>query len=204
MEATMNRRLALCFFTLFAGLALSTPAQDIQVNHENKTVAITVTKSVEVQPELGSVQIGYRNQGLLRSSVYEENGRQAQKIIESLLAAGVKKEDIQTEAVELVRVDESPQEPQREGPPRFEASQTWKIRAPVGEVQKVVDQAVAAGANQVSDVAWSVVDPDALDVRGRGEAIAKARQIAYEMAKSLGEKAGTLVYIEWRTFRFIF
>jgi uncharacterized protein YggE len=191
----MNRRLAMCFLLLFAGLALSTRAQDIQVNRENKTVAISVTKSIEVQPELGSVQIGYRNQGLLQSSVYEENGRQAQKIIESLLIAGVKKEDIQTEEVQLVRVDESPQESQHEKPPRFEAVQTWKIWAPVGEVQKVVDQAVAAGANDVSEVVWSVADPDALDVKARGEAISKARQIADEMAKSLGGKAGSLLYI---------
>jgi uncharacterized protein len=176
----MNRRLAMCFLLLFAGFALSTRAQDIQVNRENKTVAVSVTKSVEVQPELGSVQIGYRNQGRLQSSVYEENGRQAQKIIEALLAAGVKREDIQTEAVQLGR---------------FEAAQTWKIRVPIGGVQKVVDQAVAAGANDVSDVVWSVADPDALDVKARGEAISKARQIADEMAKSLGGRVGGLLYV---------
>jgi len=191
----MNRRLVMCFLVLFAGFALSTRAQDIQVNRENKTVAVSVTKSVEVQPELGSVQIGYRNQGRLQSSVYEENGRQAQKIIEALLAAGVKKEDIQTEAVQLGRVDEPSRESQQEKAPRFEAAQTWKIRVPIGAVQKVVDQAVAAGANDVSDVVWSVADPDALDVKARGEAISKARQIVDEMAKSLGGRVGGLLYV---------
>jgi len=133
----MNRRLAMCFLLLFAGFALSTRAQDIQVNRENKTVAVSVTKSVEVQPELGSVQIGYRNQGRLQSSVYEENGRQAQKIIEALLAAGVKREDIQTEAVQLGRVDEPSRESQQEKAPRFEAAQIWKIRVPIGGSKKL-------------------------------------------------------------------
>ena len=45
------------------------------------------------------------------------------------------------------------------------------------------------------DVVWSVADPDALDVKARGEAISKARQIVDEMAKSLGGRVGGLLYV---------
>jgi hypothetical protein len=151
---------------------------------------------VEVQPEFGTVQIGYRNEGHTQDSVYEENGRQAQKIIEALLAAGVKKADIQTVSLDLNRVDDSSgeQRPKRE-PLRYQALQTWRIRAPIGEVQKVVDQAVAAGANNISEIVWAVKDLDALDAKARGEAIAAARQVAGEMAQALGGKVGGLLYV---------
>ena len=180
----------------FAILALPARAQNIQVNRENKTVAVSVTKSVEVLPDYASVQIGYRNRGAEQASVYEENGRHAEKIISALLAAGMKKEDIQTQGLDLGRVEDSSQEQEKEKKePLFEATQTWAVRAPIGSVQNVVDHAVAAGANTVSDVQWAVADPDSLDARAREEAIAKARQVAEEMAKSLGGKVGGLLYV---------
>jgi uncharacterized protein len=181
-------------FLLFMA-ALSARAQNIQVNRENKTVAVSVTRSVEVQPDYASVQIGYRNRGSEQASVYEENGRHAEKIISALLAAGVKKEDIQTQGLDLARVDDQQQDKDKSKEPLFEATQIWAVRAPIGSAQNVVDHAVAAGANTVSDVQWAVVDPDSLDARAREAAMANARQVADEMAKSLGGKAGGLLYV---------
>jgi uncharacterized protein YggE len=180
-----------------ATLVFSTRAQDIQVNRENKTVAVSVTRSVEVPPDYAWVQLGYRNRGPEQAAVYEENGRHAEKIISALLAAGVKKSDIQTQSLDLARVDESSQDQDKEKSkePVFEAAQTWTVRAPIGSVQNVVDQAVAAGANAVNDVQWAVADPDALDARARGAAMDNARRVADEMAKSLGGKAGGLLYV---------
>lgn len=119
----MKLRLAIGILFL-AILALPARAQNIQVNRENKTVAVSVTKSVEVQPDYASVQIGYRNRGSEQASVYEENGHHAEKIISALLAAGIKKEDIQTQGLDLGRVDDSSQEQEREKdkPPLFEAT----------------------------------------------------------------------------------
>lgn len=47
----------------------------------------------------------------------------------------------------------------------------------------------------MSDIQWAVADPDSLDARAREEAITKARQVADEMAKSLGGNAGGLLYV---------
>jgi uncharacterized protein YggE len=191
----MNRRNLLGTSFLLLLIAVSTRAQDVQVSRENKTVAVTVTKGVEVQPEFGIVYIGYRNDGRMKDSVYEENGRQAQKILEALLAAGVKKADIQTESLDLSRVDDSWREQKQSKEVQYQAALTWKIRAPIGEVQKVVDLAVEAGANHVGEVVWAVKDPDALDAQARMAAVAKARQLAEEMAQTLGGKVGGLLYV---------
>jgi len=189
------RKRIVWFFLLLATWTLPAQAQDIQVSRENRTVAVSVTKTVEVSPEFASVEIGYSNRGREQSSVYEENGRQTEKVINALLAAGVKKEDIQTETLDLGPADESSREEGKEKESLFEATQTWTIRAPLGSVQKVVDHAVAAGANKVSEILWLVSDPNALDVKARQQAVVQAQQVAEEMAKSLGGKLGNLLYV---------
>jgi len=171
--------------------------QGVSVSRENKTVAVTVTESLEVQPEIGIVNLGYHNFGRTQEGAYEENGRAAGKIIEALLKAGVKKEDIQTETLQLGRSDEifkqAAQKQDKEL--QFQAQQTWKVRAPIGEVQKVVDQAVAARANDIQEVEWIVKDQAAIDAKARALAIAKARGVAEEMVHSLGGKVGVLLYV---------
>jgi uncharacterized protein len=191
----MNRRYVFGGSFLLLIISVSTRAQDVRVSRENKTVAVTVTKSVEVQPELGIVYVGYHNDGRTKDSVYDENSREAQKILEALLAAGVKKADIQTESLDLSRVDDSWREQKQNKEVQYKAAQTWKIRVPIGEVQKVVDLAVEAGANHVSDVVWAVKDPDALDTQARAAAVANARQLAEQMAQTLGGKVGGLLYV---------
>jgi uncharacterized protein len=191
----MNHKHLLTLSSLLVTASFSTPAQNVEVSRENKTAAVTITKSIEVQPEFGMVQIGYHNEGRTQDSVYEENGRQAQKIIAALLAAGVKKSDIQTESVDLSPVGDSSRGEKQDKERRYEATQSWRIRAPIGEVQKVVDQAVTAGANNVSEIIWAVNDLDALDAQARREAVTKARALAEEMAQSLGGKVGGLLYV---------
>jgi len=51
-----------------------------------------------------------------------------------------------------------------------------------------------AGANDVSDPEWTVADPVALEAQAYGAALAKARQIAEQMALGLGAQLGDLVY----------
>lgn len=60
--------------------------------------------------------------------------------------------------------------------------------------QAVVDLAVKNGANEVEDVEWEVADPVALQAKASGAALAKAREVAEQMAKGLGAKLGDLVY----------
>ena len=191
----MNRTPLLVTALLMLFIAYPTRAQNILVSRENKTVSVTVTKSVDVQPEIGMVQVGYHNTGRTQSAVYEENATISRKIIEALLGAEVNKADIQTETLLLGRIDNSYQKLQPEREPQFEATQSWRVRVPVGQVQKVVDHAVAAGANDVGDVSWVVADPDALDAKARGLALAKARETAQEMAQSFGRKVGEVLYI---------
>ncbi len=170
-------------------------AQDIQVNRQNKTISVTADESAAADAEVAVLEIGYHNFGITQDAAFQENVRVAERITKTLLDAKVPKANIETEKLHLARteIDEKwTAEMKKER--QFTAEQSWHVTVSASEAQVVVDLAVKAGANEVGDVEWNVVDPVALQAKAGGAALAKARSIADQMAKGLGTKLGELVY----------
>jgi len=186
-------------FLLFAitviAITGSLLAQDIQVNRQNKTIAVTADESTTADAEIAVLAIGYHNYGLTQDAAFKENVRAAERVTNALLDAKVPKANIETEKLRLTRteVDEkwtADMKKERQ----FVAEQSWHVTVSASEAQAVVDLAVRAGANEVDDVEWNVADPLALQAKVGGAALAKAKTIADQMAKGLGTKLGELVY----------
>jgi hypothetical protein len=55
-------------------------SQDIQVNRQNKTVAITADESVTADAEIAGLEIGYHNFGSTKDAAFQENVRVADRI----------------------------------------------------------------------------------------------------------------------------
>jgi len=184
------------FLTFVLVLSVSQAlSQDIQVNRQNKTIAVTAEESVTADPEIAVVAIGYHNYAPSQNAAFRENVRTSDTIMEAMLAAGVPKSGIETEKLRLGRVEPDEKwtaELKKER--QFEAQQSWHISLQVSNAQVLVDLAVRSGANEVEDVDWNVADPLALQSKASGAALAKARAIAGQMAKGLGTKLGELVY----------
>jgi|SRR5579864_9213934 len=170
-------------------------SQDIQVNRQNKTIAVTADDSAESDAEVAVLTIGYHNYGQSQEAAYEENVRASNAISKALLAAGISKNNIETEKLELARaeVDEK-WTPEMKRERQFSAQQSWKVTISTLQAQTIVDLAVQNGANEVEDVEWNVVDPVALQAKAGSAALAKARRIAEQMANGLNAKLGDLVY----------
>jgi len=188
----MLRRLLCLLPILIAGSALS---QDIQINRQNKTIAVTADESVTADAEVAVVAIGYHNYALTQDAAFRENVRVAAQITQALLQAKIAADNIETEKLTLghVQTDQSWTD-QMKKERVYEGEQSWHVNLPVAQAQAVVDLAVKAGANEVDDVEWNVIDPVALQAKASGAALAKARSIAEQMAKGLGTKLGELVY----------
>jgi uncharacterized protein YggE len=171
--------------------------QEVQVNRQNRTIAVQVAETIEVEPELAIVRVGYHSFGLTQEAVYEENSRVGSRIIDALLAAGLKKESIETETARLGRVDSEYKEwtSEERKRNRFEAEQIWSIRVAPSEAQKVADQAIAAGANELQEVSWIVRNPADLEAKTIGTALAKARDLAEQMAQKFGGKIAEPLFV---------
>ncbi|HLB93556.1 MAG TPA: SIMPL domain-containing protein [Terriglobales bacterium] len=170
-------------------------AQDIQVNRQNKTIAVTAEASTTADAEVAGLEIGYHNFGLTQDAAFQENVRAAGKITKALLDAKVPKGNIETEKLRLARTEfDEKWTAEMKKERQFTADQSWHVTVSASEAQAVVDLVVDAGANEVDDVDWNVTDPVALQAKAGGAALAKARAIADQMAKGLGTKLGELVY----------
>jgi uncharacterized protein len=188
----MSNKLAWLCPVLISAMCLG---QDIQVNRQNKTIAVTAEESVSADAEIAVLAIGYHNYALDHDSAFRENVRAAEKILKALLDAKVPVENIETEKLNLARVEPDQRWTEEMKKQRvFEAQQSWHVSVPVAQAQTIVDSIVKAGANEVDDVEWAVADPVALQAKASGAALVKARSIAEQMAKGLGTKLGDLVY----------
>jgi hypothetical protein len=169
--------------------------QDIQVNRQNKTIAVIADDSITADAEVAIVSIGYHNYAATQSAAFRENLRAADQITNALVRAKVPDNNIETEKLRLGPIDPDQKWTEEMKKQRaFEAQQGWHVTVSSAHAQAVVDLAVAAGANEIDDVDWNVADPIALQAKASGAALTKARSIAEQMAKGLGTKIGELVY----------
>jgi len=159
-----------------------------------KTIEISATEKVEVPAETATVKLGYQNQATGKDAAYAENTRTANRIVQSLLDAGVPKEAIETESLSLTH-DEDRFGGKPQQPATFTAAQQWQIQSKASEAQKIVDIAVAAGANQIESVDWTVADPQKLDDRAYAAALARAKAVAEQTATHTSVKLGPIISI---------
>jgi uncharacterized protein YggE len=182
--------------TLFAALLFPSAilAQTGNEPSPQKTIEISATEKVEVPAETATLKIGYQNQASSKDAVYAENARTANQIVQALLGAGVPKDAIETESLSLARDDNRfGAKPQQAA--SFSASQEWLIHSKASEAQKIVDIAVAAGANQIESVDWTVGDPKKVEDKAYAAALARAKVIAEQTAVQAGVKLGGIISI---------
>src|SRR5580692_7655199 len=80
-------------------------AQDIQVNRQNKTIAVTADESTTADAEVAVLAIGYHNYGLTQDAAFRENVQAADRITKALLDAKVPKTNIETDKLRLSRTE---------------------------------------------------------------------------------------------------
>ncbi len=185
-------RPTLSLIAVSIGMLLAPLAQPQHVATDRKTIEISATEKTVVAADIATVKIGYQNLSATKDAAYGENTRVANKIIQAILDAGVPKDAIETESLRLEQEQERySQKPDQ--PLKFSANQQWKVYSKASEAQKIVDIAIAAGANQIEDIEWSVSDPAQLDAKAYAAAISRAKSIAEQTASQTGLKLGDII-----------
>ena len=94
----------ICAVTLAANAHAS--AQTIQVNRENRTIAITATDRVLVMADTATVHIGFLAYGPDSDSAYATGSRISNAIVKALTSAGIPSDTIQSENQNVAPVQE--------------------------------------------------------------------------------------------------
>lgn len=191
----MMGRLALYSVLVLAAQPIAAAsAQSQHASSDRKTIEITATAKVLVAANIATIKLGYQNISATKDAAYEENTRTANKIINAILDAGVPKEAIETESLKLER--EQDQYGAKSGQPtKYLAFQEWQIHSAAPDAQKIVDIAIAAGANQIESVEWSVRGPEELEAKAYTAALNRAKSLAEQTASNTGLKLGEIISI---------
>lgn len=187
-------------FAAFCGCCLivaAAGAQQIQVNKDNRTLAITASDSASAMADTATVHIGFVVYAPDAKAAYAKGSELSNAIVTALHAAGIANADIQSESQNLAETQQYELEklpPAEQAQRKFQVRQSWTVKTKADDAAKMLNTAVNAGANQSGQIDWSVADENALEAKAAGKALARARAIAAQMAHGLGIQLGELIY----------
>lgn len=171
--------------------------QTIQINQNNRTIAVTATDKADADPDVAIVTVGYAIYSPDSASAYQKGSQLSNAILDALKKAGTPDKAIESQAQNLGRTDfsENDRSTVEERKQRqFTLSQSWRVKAVAKDAAAVLHVAIEAGANESGHIDWELSDHGALQAKAAEKALVHAREIATQMASGLNAHLGALVY----------
>ena len=183
-------------FVLAAALSLVTPA--LAQTEVPPTISVTGEGTVSVPPDLAQIDAGVASDGKTAREASEANNAAMGKVLLALKGAAIEEKDYQTSRLSLQPLyTQSAQNrtgPVVTGPPAvvgYRASNRVSIKLrDVAKVASVIDLLVAAGANDIGNINFTVTQASKLLDEAREKAVADAKRKAEIYAKAAGVTLG--------------
>ncbi|MGO8932472.1 MAG: SIMPL domain-containing protein [Terracidiphilus sp.] len=170
-----------------AAVAQQPGPPELKIDSANRTLAVTGSDSISVEPEIAVLHIGFDTQPEDAKSAYADGARASNAIIEAIKQAGIPEDAIHSESQYLDRDWSKPH--------KFKLSQQWTVKVKPVRAAEILDIAVTAGATSSGQIEWTVEDEKALEAEALDRAASRARQDAVVLAKSMGVSLGSLIYV---------
>ena len=187
----MPTKYALLSIALLSASAVA-PAQqtaqpEMKVDSTNRTLTVSATDSISVEPDVATLHIGFDTQLEDAQAAYADGARASNAIIAAMKQAGIAEASIQSVSQYLDR-DYTKQH-------KFKLSQQWTVKVPPARAAEILDVAVTAGATSSGQIEWTVNDENALEAQALDKAASRARENAQVLAKGMGVSLGNLIYV---------
>lgn len=176
-----------------ATAALSAGAQQasqpqLRIDSSNRTLTVTASDEVTVEPEVAILHIGFETQPASAKDAYAGGAETSNTIIQALKQAGVPESAIHSESQFLQRDYSVPKSH------KFVLHEQWTVKTTPKRAAELLDVAITAGANSSGQIEWTVSDERALENQALDKAAARAKADATELAKGMGVRLGALIY----------
>lgn len=182
--------------SLFLIAGVISAALDIQSkwNETENTITVSDTGTVYAKPDLAIATASVVNEAETVDEALSVNTEKMNAVIEAMKEEGVEEKDLKTTTFNIY-----PRYEWREASQYYptgerilvgyEVRQSLQIKIrDLENVGQIIQEAADAGANQISDLQFTIDDQDELKKQARGEAILKAKTKAEELAGQLGVK----------------
>jgi uncharacterized protein YggE len=178
------KRIALTIFLLAVAAA---PAM-AQNAPQTATLTADGVGMVFAQPDTVIITIGVTTRGDTPAAALDANSTDMQSVIDAILGAGVDEADVTTSGFSISPVysnQRDEQQPQRITGYTVSNQVTVRIRD-IATSGDVLNQVVAAGANQINGIRFDIAEPQPLQDEAMAAAIADAQRKAELMAEAAG------------------
>jgi uncharacterized protein len=164
---------------------------------EDDVIAVTGSGRFNASPDVAVLTLGVDASGPALAEVTADAGRRMTAVLARVKSFGVADADIATVvySVEPRMAPMAPIDPgRRDEPPRIVGYRVTNVVQvavrKISDAAPILDAAVAAGANTVRGIRFTLADPSAAHAQARAEAVrdalAKARQLATAAGVTLG------------------
>lgn len=161
---------------------------ELKVDSSNRTLTVSATDNVSIEPDLAVLHIGFVTQPQEAKSAYAEGSRASNSIIAALKQAGVQESAIRSESQYLDRDWTTKLR-------KYTLHQDWSVKVAPERAAEILDAAINAGATSSGQIEWTVKDEKALEAQALEKAAARAKTNAEVLAKGMGVRLGSLVYV---------
>lgn len=180
---------AFVLLTGFFTAAAQQPTQpQLKVDSSNRTLTVTATDSVSVEPDLAILHIGFDTPPEDAKSAYAEGAKASNAIISAIKQAGISEASIRSVSQYLDRDYSNKQH-------KFVLRQQWTVKVSPERAAEILDVAVTAGATSSGQIDWTVKDEKALEAEALDKAATRAKADAEVLAKGMGVRLGSLIYV---------
>jgi uncharacterized protein YggE len=163
----------------------------------DEQIRVTGRAEVTAAPDRVSVDVSVVTRSESAQAAAERNASETGAVIERLRGSFGETAEISTSGYTLAPEFEYDKREGRRKPAGFSARNTVQVvLSDVDAAGRLIDAAVAAGANEVRSVRFSVADASALEQQALVAAAADARAKAEALAASMGLKLGRTLRIE--------
>ena len=161
------------------------------------TITVVGEGSTQIEPNIAVATIGVQ----VAEAAVQTASSNAQAIMEAVLAAlqeqGIAEEDIQTTGFSIF-AEFGPADPAAAQPqaPLYRVSNNVNVTIrDLNQVAAVLDAAIAAGANNIFGVTFSIDDASQAESDARAQAVAKAAAKAQELADLTNLQLGSVLSV---------
>ncbi len=160
-------------------------------------VSVSGTGKVSVKPNIATSSIGIEVTATTLADATSQANTKMAAVIAQVKSLGVADKDIQTVNYNVQPITEQPRP--NGGTPRITGynvnNQVSVTVRKIDDLGKILDAAVAAGANNIYGVSFSIDDPTPYQQQARAAAVKDAMDKASQLAKAGGVTLGKIIWI---------
>lgn len=156
-----------------------------------KTISVSSEGSVKVKPDMASINVGVQTENKSSKVAQQENTTKMNKVMEVLKGLKIADTDIKTSQYTIYPIETYSEKDQRSFITGYRVINTLEITIKdITKVGAVIDAVTANDANTVSNIQFTVADPDKYYLQALENATGKAKAKADVLAKQFGIKIG--------------